>query len=144
MSTFSTHPPLGHRDLPAIVSELLRRVENLEALLNRAPTGAGDNPNEITYTLSGPVQVDTSPRYYPTGPVALTDYLVSLGTAASTSTTILVKVNGTTEATITVPASTQKLTGSLDIVVTTSDYVTVGVSVVGTGADDLFVSLRYG
>lgn len=38
--TFSTHPPLGPDDLPHKVSELLRRVENLERLSSRPGTSS--------------------------------------------------------------------------------------------------------
>lgn len=100
-------------------------------------------PVVATFSAQGTLAAFTgTQRYYVTGAGTLTLSKAALGTAGSTDTTILVKKNGATAHTVTVAAGANLGTAAATVTVAVDDYLTVDVSVAGTGAADLTVQVR--
>lgn len=131
-------PPSGDRE-----NELLkRRITDLERKLNRNRDGVGDQGK--TFTLAGSIYVKESPQWTPRTTVELVRIVVLLKTPGTTSTTVVVYKNGVALRTIVVAANDDSNSTSLSTtIVPDNDKMTVGITVAGTGAADLSVSLQY-
>ena len=92
------------------------------------------------FSLAGALTVSESGRYYPPRLLRLVRLQAALKTAGSTSTTIVVKRDGTVVATLVIAAGDTLAGMELSVAVPTTSYVTMGVTVVGTGARDLVVT----
>lgn len=92
------------------------------------------------FSLAGTVIVSESGRYYPPSLLRLVRLQAALGVAGTTSTTVVVKRNGTVVATLVVPAGSTQAHMELSIAVPTSSYLTMGVTVAGTGARNLVMT----
>lgn len=88
--------------------------------------------------------VAASGRYYPAFTGELYGAVASLKTAGSSTTTVVVKVNGGAQATINLASSDHFEQASLDDILQADvDYATVETTAVGTGAEGLTVELRF-
>jgi len=124
------------------ISDLARRVANLERQLRGSTTAYRDHP-PLRFVQSGAVTATTSPpAIFPDGADVRT-MTVLLGTAGSTATTVQVERNGTSVQSATVAASSTMSLVSVGEDFTPGDRVTVTVTAAGTGAEDLDVQLVY-
>lgn len=134
-----------HRRLPP-GHAAARNRRDIDVIRRRLRTSGGqtrdeidDAPLEATFSHAGTPTTATSGRWYPRRTARLTDVVVSLGTAGSSSTVVTVYVNGGSQGTITLGSGVNKATGTFDDVLTTDDYLTVAATTVGTGAANLVV-----
>ena len=98
----------------------------------------------IIASFSGAVQVATgTARYYHPSATTITSAYLSLGTASSSgSVVVVVKLNGSTLTTLTLTSGSNLLAPvTLSQALTPSDYLTIDVTGAGTGAADLNVYL---
>ena len=103
----------------------------------------GATVTSIVYTAKGAVAIFTgTEKYYV--PVAgnITMSKTSLGTAGTTTTTVLVKKNGVTAYTHSLATGIAVVTAVTTTAVAVNDYITVDCSGAGTGATDLVVTIR--
>lgn len=101
---------------------------------------------DIPFSYAGGLVASTSPRWYAPRALTLTKVFGSLGTAGTSTTTINIKLNGTTVATLSFTSGTQ--TNSTTTISTANlaadtDYVTVEIATAGTSAANLDVQVRY-
>lgn len=130
-------------DLRNILKGLDRRIGVLERR-TRPATPVADESSSIIFSLPGAFSVSTSPpiRIWKGG--SLKVLAVTLGTAGSTSTVLDVQRNGSTVATVTVPASTTSYNGDVSARFDAdSDTLTIAVTTVGTGAADMTAEARF-
>lgn len=101
---------------------------------------------EIVFTLPGSVSATASPRWYPPRGISVVKVFGSLTASGASTTTVDIKRNGTTIATLSFGSGVFTAT---DTTVTTpgltadTDYLTAEVTAVGTGATNLTVQVRY-
>jgi len=136
---------LNGPNLPARLERLVRRVEDLERRLRTANTERPLplEPLEATFSHAGTPTTAASARWYPRRTATLTQVLVSLATAGTTSTIVTVYVNGGSQGTITLASGVNKNTATFDdVLVADTDHLTVAATTVGTGAKDLTVQAR--
>lgn len=96
-----------------------------------------------TFTASGDVATFTgTSRYYLDMAGTVKVARASLGTAGSTTTTAVVKKNGTIIATVSLGSTVNTLAVQPEVSVSTGDFLTVDVTAAGTGAKDLVVTVR--
>lgn len=130
-------PPSVTGDL----SSLKKRVTDLERKLDAF--GKTRPYLGTPFSLAGAIYVSESPPW--TTPVKLTivEIVGLLGTAGSTTTTVALKVNGTTIVSLNIAAGEQlrKLTTS-KILAPDQDVVTIACTAAGEGAEDLDVIVR--
>jgi hypothetical protein len=116
------------------IADLEQRLDRLERRITSAGAGA-DNSHEIPFSFDGVLSVKESPPIRPRWGGRLTVLAVSFGTAGSTDTVLEVKRNGTTVATVTVPASTEDYNGTVGVRFAAGvDRLTLAVVTAGTGA----------
>lgn len=111
----------------------------------QAPQQQGGGLPELPpFSFGGALTVSTSGRYYPPINVQLTKMVVSLGTAGSTSTTVVLRKNGAIIGTATVGgAAGNKVEVALAVSLQAdTDYLSCSITAVGTGATDLVVQPR--
>jgi len=136
---------LNGPNLPARLERLVRRVDDLERRLRNRATEAPDpgEPLEATFSHSGTPTTAASARWYPRRTATLTQVIVSLATAGTTSTIVTVYVNGGSQGTITLASGVNKNTGTFNnVLVVDTDYLTVAATTVGTAAANLTVQAR--
>lgn len=101
---------------------------------------ASENP---TFTMSGPVTtLSGTQRYYAGASGTVTLSRASLGTVGTSTTTVVVKKNGTTVITLSLTSGTATITSSATVSLATGDYLTIDVTTAGTGAQNLTVQVR--
>lgn len=116
-----------------VMTELERRDRALEDFL-------ADFMPDLVYTLPGPVTTGVSPRFYVRRNYRVNRWIVSTDTTGGTDTVVDVKVSGVTDATLTVPATTDVATDDTAVTLTKDvDYIQVDVTAAGTGAENLTV-----
>lgn len=129
-------------DLRTTLEGLRKRIEVLERRIREQP--GAETEDELIFSLPGALVASTSPRGYVRNTSRLVNVVVSLGTAGSSTTTVLVKKNGSTIETITLGSGVNFDRTRTSVSFTAdSDYMTVTVSGVGTGAADLTVQARF-
>jgi hypothetical protein len=102
--------------------------------------------HDLPFSYAGPVAASTSPRWYAPRALTIVNVFGSLGTDGAGTTTVNVKRNGTTVATLSFASGAHTAS---DTTITTpgmtadTDYLEVEVTAVGTGAEDLDVQVRY-
>ena len=131
-------------DLRRIFTDLQRRVGILERRTTTTVTGATE-ADEILFSYAGDLADDTtSPPVRPRLGGILSVLAVTLGTAGSTDTTILVQRNGTTVATVTVPDGVTAHNADIGARFTAdSDILTLTVDTAGSGAADMTAAARF-
>lgn len=108
--------------------------------------GGGGGSTNKSYYWQGPVSVNTGVERIYT-PVAITLQRIAcyLGGIGSTSTTVVVKKNGsTTINTSTITGGNSYINTATSISLVANDYITIDVTAAGTGATDLYVILIIG
>lgn len=128
--------------LPSDVSSLKKRVTDLERKLNNA---SGLNPYlGVPFSLAGTIFVSESPPWSSPVKLRISSLAVLLGTAGSSTTTVALKINGSTVATVNVAAGekSRKLTISQQLA-PDQDVVSVACTASGNGAKDLDVIVRF-
>lgn len=108
--------------------------------------GGGGGSTNKSYYWQGPVAVNTGVERIYT-PVAITLQRIAcyLGGAGSTSTTVVVKKNGSsTLNTSTITGGNTYINTVTSISLVANDYITIDVTAAGTGATDLYVILIIG
>lgn len=127
------------------LTRLVRRVDDLERRL-RARSAAkppAAEPLEGIFSLAGALTTVASGRWYPRRTGTLTNVFASLDTAGSSSTVVTVYVDGASQGTITLGSGVNKSSVTFDdVLVADTDYLTVAVTTVGTGAANLTVQAR--
>lgn len=127
------------------LERLIRRVDDLERRLRQRATdpAPGYLYDEVVFSMDT-LSVAASGRWYPGHTVEIYQAVASLKTAGSSTTTVVVKVNGGTQATINLASSDQYEAASMDdALVADTDYATVETTAVGTSAAGLVVTLRF-
>ncbi len=131
-------------DLRRIFTDIQRRLAILERRVT-SPGASIDTSQEIPFSYAGELADGTvSPpaRVWRGG--NLTVLAVSFGTPGSTDTTLLVQRNGTTVATVVVPAAAQAHNAALFARFgVDSDLLTIEVDTAGTGAADMTAFARF-
>lgn len=95
-----------------------------------------------TFHLEGPVTATSSPQWPVEFSTSLSRATARVSTVGSTDTTVDVQVDGTTIATLTIPAGDPAVAVVFATeTVETESYVSVDVTAAGTGAADLVVSV---
>ncbi|MFG0329847.1 MAG: hypothetical protein ACF8PN_08120 [Phycisphaerales bacterium] len=99
----------------------------------------GDQP--LTWLMPTP-----EPRIYPGWPApsggVIGEAVITAVVAGSSDTTVDVLVNGFSQATVTLPASSTKATQALSVPFDAGDVVSLQVTGIGLGLDGLSVQLR--
>ena len=136
---YSNPPKWVDGSAPAINADNLNVLSendrDFNLRLKALEPGGGNGMSEWVFSVAGPVQVAPGKfRLYPWGDRTLTRWRVSVGTAPTgAGLTVALTKNGAQQATLTIAAdqSTASST-SLDVRLTSSDYVTVDVRQVGS------------
>lgn len=139
--TVQTQPP----DIGTHVRRLEHRIELLERPIRRQSTGrpAPDEPLEAIFSHAGTLPTTPSPRWYPRRTARLYTVVVSLAIAGTSNTVVTVYVNGGSQGTITLASGVNKNSAAFNnVLVADTDYLTVTVTTVGTGAKDITVQGR--
>jgi len=125
------------------VSKLLERVTRLERRLGSLEQRIG--LPELDFSFAGVLFVAASPRWYcRLGRTTITEIVASVATPGTTTTTVAVKVNGTTTAaTINLTAGVAHITVAATVLLGVDDYLTCSVTAAGTGAADLNIQVRF-
>lgn len=134
-------------DVPQVrkmIAELQRRVGILERRVSTAAT-AVDVVDEIVFSYAGTLADDTtSPPVRARQGGILTVLAVTLGTAGSTDTTIIVERNGMSVATVVVPDGVEIYNADVGArFVADVDVLTLTVDMAGTGAADMTAAARF-
>lgn len=134
---------LGRPDWGATIADLARRVGILERRTTPATPAVAD---EIIFSFAGSLAVSTSPptRSRRGGTLGVLAVTFASGTAGSTDTVLLVLRNGTTVATVTVPASTEVYNANVAVAYAAdTDTLALAVDTAGTGAADMTAAARF-
>lgn len=135
----SIFPPDVRRSL----TDLARRIGILERRVSTATPTAAD-VTEIIFSFAGDLTATTSPPIRVPQAGILGVLAITLGTAGSTDTTILVERNGTTVGTVVVPSGIPAYNGPVGArFAAESDVLTLTVDTVGTGAADMTAAARF-
>ena len=129
-------PPDDHRRL----ADLESRIAILERKLGSTGAAAVD---ELVFSFPGALTVIESPEKFLAASCVLTTLAVVMKPAGSTSTSIAIKRNGATKATVTVPASTTKIVLQVAVAFTAGDVVSLEPTSVGTGAANMTATARF-
>jgi hypothetical protein len=125
------------------IADLERRVGILEQALRSTGAVAVD---ELVFSYAGALADDTeSPPKILAASRVLTVLAVAFkdDTAGATDTTIEIKRNGTVKNTVTVPASTTKVTLPVAVAFSGGDTISLRVDSAGTGAADMTAAARF-
>lgn len=138
--TLNADRPAGR---PSQAPHILTAISQAEAKILDIQRGVPEPPAaanaEIIYSAPGAVTVSQSPAITPKESLTIIGFSATLATAGSSTTTVVLKVNGTTVATVNlaasatysrVPVANVPVTGRLGI-------YAVGITAAGTGAQDL-------
>jgi len=96
------------------------------------------------FSFPGPISTDLSGHYRPIAATRIVRWSASLRVAGSTSTTVALKINGSTVDTITLGAADQYESENFAVDVSTGTIVQVEVTAAGTDAEDLLVQIITG
>lgn len=130
-------------DVRRILADLARRIGILERRVSNAVSTV-DTTDEIIFSYAGTLTTTTSPPARSRQGGILAVVAVTLGTAGSTGTTLLVKKNGTTVQTISVPSSTTVYNADIGArFAADADVLTLTISAAGTGAADMTAAARF-
>ncbi len=100
-------------------------------------------PQAKTYYWKGTLAENVSNmRYYIPVASTLTAINTNLGANGSTQSTLIVKKNGSTINTITIPANTSTVNQTVNVAISTNDYLTVDITQAST-ASDAYVTFVY-
>ena len=131
---------LNRPSFTADIAGIDRRVGALE----RRTTPAAAKPDtSIMFSYAGPLATTVSPPTRVRAGGVLTDLAVTLGTAGSTDTLLVVGRNGTDAAVITVPAGYTTFDGPVGVRYGASDILVVAIASAGTGAADMTAEARF-
>jgi hypothetical protein len=131
-------------DIRRMIGELGRRVGILERRVTGGGTATGTPPNnDIIFSYAGTLAAAESPPAKLRYGGFLATLSVALGTAGSSSTTLEVKRNGTTVATVVVPSSSADYGATVGARVSPEDRITVEITSAGTGAADMTAAARF-
>lgn len=139
MSTSITPPGVSKA-----LADLVGRVGILERRINPVnPTKLGPN-GEIIFSYAGALASSTEspPAKLRYGGI-IASLAVGLGTAGSSDTTLEVKQNGTTIATVIVPSSSTDFSADIGLAVSAEDRITINVATAGTSAADMTATARF-
>lgn len=129
-------------ELGRILAGLERRLVILERRIRNEPTVPSHS--EIMFTLPGSLTGSTSPKAYLRVDSRLVNIVCSLGTAGTSTTTVQVKKNGTTIATVNLTSgATFSRARAAEMFVADTDALTVTISAVGSAAANLSVQARF-
>lgn len=147
-------------ELRAVVQEEAERIQRwLKRMANGAVGGTTSAPSPTTgggvtdgfspipqvelppFSYAGPIGLDLSGVYRPIKATKLTRLAASLRVAGSTTTTIALLINGSSEETISLVASDTYEYIPIDIDVTVGTAIQVQTTAAGTGAEDLVVQI---
>lgn len=121
------------------------RVKDLERQIRRRAVErpADAPPLEAVFSHPGTPTTAASARWYPPRTATLTEVIVSLATAGTSSTVVTVYIDGGSQGTVTLASGVHAATAEFDDVLQAdTDYLTVAATTVGTGASDLTVQAR--
>lgn len=130
-------------DVAGQIGVLKQRVTDLERQLSRVIDLLSDQG--LPFNLPGSVTETESDPWTARSKIRLSEAVILLGTAGSTTTTVKVKVNGTAIGTFSMGADEvgpRKFLMSHTLA-PDQDVVTVEVTAAGTGAENLDVILRW-
>ena len=130
--------------LPALrrlFADLERRVAILERRASGTAVSAADS--QIIFSYAGALTASESPPVLIRHNAVLSVLAVALGTAGSTSTTLAVKRNGATVATVVVPASDAEYNGDVTVGFTPEEKLSLEIVTAGTGAADMTAVARF-
>lgn len=139
--TAQTQPP----DIGGHIAGLERRIELLERPIRRQATGRPipAEPLEAVFSHAGTPTSAASPRWYPRRTARLYTVVVSLATAGTSNTVVTVYVNGGSQGTVTLASGVNRASAAFNnVLVADTDWLTVAVTTVGTGAKDITVQAR--
>lgn len=130
-------------EIGRILAGFERRLAIIERRIRTPPTFPTET--ELIFSLPGVVLVSTSPKAYLRADSRLVNIVCSLGTTGTSTTTVQIKKNGSTIATVTLTSGVgfSRIRAG-ETFIADSDAVTVNVSGAGTGAAGLIVQLRFG
>lgn len=138
--TLNTDRPAGPpSQSPHILTDISRAEADILDIQRQIPVPPSAASEEILYTASGAVTVSQSPAVTPKSSLTIIGFSATLATAGTSTTTVVLKANGSTVATVNlasgvtyarVPVANVNVTGRLGI-------YAVGVTAAGTGATDL-------
>jgi len=147
-------------ELRAVVQEEAERIQRwLKRLANGALGGTTNAPSPTTgggggagfapliqaelppFSLPGVLSLDISGVYRPIKATKLIRIAASLRVAGSTTTTVVLLINGTSEETISLAASDTYEYKSIEVDVSVGTAIQVQTTAVGTGAEDLVVQI---
>lgn len=131
-------PPSYAKDQAAIWKEI-------RALWRQTQQGQDDRfPTETIFSFAGgPFAGSQSPPYQARLSAKIRQITVVLGTAGSTSSTVVAYLNGTAFSTIVIAAGDKTAFDLPDEVMNEGDVVTVAVTVLGTGALDFTIQMHW-
>lgn len=131
-------------DLRRIFIDLQRRVGILERRVSTTTSATGSPANDdIIFSYAGELQASESPPVKLRYGGFLATIVVALKTAGSSSTTLEVKRNATTVATVVVPSSAADYSATVAARVSAEDRISLEVVTAGTGAEDMTASARF-
>lgn len=135
--------PTIHTVMGSQANRLLRAEQRQDPkVTSRTTLATAASAGLPPFSLSGGVVVSTSPPWTPFGQVTISNVRVLLGTAGSSTTTVALKKNGTTFATVSLASSATDSTPQLaTATLAPGDLLTVAVTAAGTSASDLTVVL---
>lgn len=130
-------------DLRRAIGDLARRIGILERRVSTVTPHVAD-VTEIIFSFAGDLTATTSPPIRVPQAGILGELAVTLGTAGSSTTTILVERNGTTVGTVAVLSGVTAYDGPINArFAADSDVLTLTVSSAGTGAADMTAAARF-
>lgn len=131
-------------DLRRVFTDLQRRVGILERRVGLSST-ATNTPanNDIIFSYAGALAASESPPVKLRYGGFLATLAVALGTAGSSDTTLEVKRNGATVATVVVPSSSADYSATVGARVAGEDRISVEIVTAGTGAADMTAAARF-
>lgn len=125
------------------IRDIWLRLDALERrLFRRRDSGI---TNEVVFNLAGPIEESTSGRWYLRESARLRHVVVSLATAGTTTSTVVVYKNDVVLLTIDLEAGVQlRKALSVTVFAADDDHVRVGLTDAAVDAEDLTVQLRFG
>lgn len=129
--------------LQRALNSLAQRVDALERRVRA--TATTDTAWEIIFSYAGTLTATESPpALIPRGGVlAVLAVAFKVGSAGSTDTVIDVLRDGTTVATVTVPASDETFNAEVGVSYSVEQTISLAVTTAGTGAADMTAEARF-
>lgn len=125
----------------ARTADVDRRLKRVEQRRGDMPTGGWEH--QETFSFAGQLEASESGRWYPRHNCTLIEVPVTLDTAGTSNTVVSVRVNGVEVSTITLGSGDEQALGLFGEELTADvDYVTLAITTVGTGAENLVAQAR--